>query len=101
MRMQAVLAGTVIADSDETVVVEGNHYFPEDSLRSEHFRPSATTSLCLWKGRASYLTVEVDGAVTPDAAWTYRRPTFLATKVKDRIAFGNGVEVRRVEEDAR
>ncbi|MDP3966727.1 MAG: DUF427 domain-containing protein [Nocardioides sp.] len=99
MRMQAVFGGAVIAESDETVVVEGNRYFPEESLRSEHFRPSSTTSLCLWKGKASYLTVEVDGVVNPDAAWVYRKPTFLATKVKTHVAFWNGVEVRPVDED--
>ncbi len=94
MRMQAVFQATVIAESDETVVVEGNHYFPEESLRREHFRPSSTTSICPWKGKASYYTVEVVGVVNSDAAWTYPHPSFLAKKIKGHVAFWNGVEVR-------
>ena len=96
MRMQAVFQDTVIADSDRTVVVEGNHYFPEESLRTEHLRESAHTSLCPWKGKASYYTVEVGGVVNADAAWTYRKPSVLARKIKDHVAFWNGVEVREV-----
>jgi uncharacterized protein (DUF427 family) len=94
--MQAVFQDTVIAESDRTVVVEGNHYFPAESLRSEHFRDSTHTSLCPWKGRASYFTVEVDGVVDTDAAWTYRKPSVLARKIKDHVAFWNGVEIREV-----
>ncbi|WP_267130047.1 DUF427 domain-containing protein [Cumulibacter manganitolerans] len=85
---------TVIADSDDTVVVEGNHYFPEQSLRREHLRPSSTTSICPWKGKASYYTVAVGEAVNLDAAWTYPKPSFIARKIKGRVAFWNGVEVR-------
>ncbi len=101
MRMQAVFEETVIADSDDTVVVEGNHYFPEESLRREHFQPSATTSICPWKGKASYYTVDVGGVVSPDAAWTYPKPTFLARKIKGHFAFWNGVEVRPARQDHR
>lgn len=94
MRMQAVFHGAVTAESDHTVVVEGTHYFPEESLRREHFRPSSTTSICLWKGKARYYTVAVGGVVYPDAAWTYPKPSFLARKIKGHVAFGNGVDVR-------
>ncbi len=94
MRMQAVFQGIVIAESEATVVVEGNHYFPEESIRREHIRPSSTTSICPWKGKARYYAVEVGGVVDPDAAWTYRRPTFLARRIKGRVAFWKSVEVR-------
>lgn len=96
MRMQAVFNGTVIADSDATVVVEGNHYFPPGSLRMEHLRPSRTRTLCPWKGVASYYDVEVDDVADADAAWCYRRPSFLARRIKGRVAFWNGVQVRPV-----
>jgi len=94
MKMQAVFRDTVIAESDNTVVVEGNHYFPEDSLRREHFQPSSTTSICPWKGEASYYTVEVRGVVSADAAWTYPTPSDKAQQIKDHVAFWKGVEVR-------
>ena len=94
MKMQAVFRDAVIAESDDTVVVEGNHYFPEKSLRHEHFTPSSTTSICPWKGTASYYTVEVGGVVNHDAAWTYPTPSPLARNIKGRVAFWRGVEVR-------
>ena len=94
MRMQAVFQDTVIAESEDTVVVEGNHYFPQESLRHEHFSASSTTSVCAWKGTASYYTVEVGGVVNPDAAWTYPTPSPLAQNIKDHVAFWKGVEVR-------
>ena len=67
--MRAVWNGVVLAESDRTVVVEGNHYFPAESLRQEYFRPSATHTVCGWKGTASYYNIEVDGQVNRDAAW--------------------------------
>lgn len=93
MRMQAVFNGTVIADSNDTVVVEGNHYFPTESLRQEYFEATRTRTVCPWKGLASYYTVTVDGVSSPDAAWYYPRPSFLARRVKDRVAFWRGVTV--------
>jgi uncharacterized protein (DUF427 family) len=96
MRVQAVFNGVVLADSDDTVVVEGNHYFPADSLRREFFADSPTRTVCPWKGLASYYTVTVDGVTDPDAAWYYPHPSPLARRVKDRVAFWNGVEVRVV-----
>ncbi len=98
--MQAVFQDTVIAESDATVVVEGNHYFPEESLRREHFRPSSTTSICPWKGKAAYWTVAVDGVVNADAAWTYPKPWLLARRIKGHVAFWNGVDVRPAPDEA-
>lgn len=94
MRMQAIFNGTVIAESDDTIVVEGNHYFPSDSLRADYVQPSSTQTVCAWKGTASYYDVDVDGVVTKDAVWYYPKPSMLARRVKDRVAFWRGVEVR-------
>jgi uncharacterized protein (DUF427 family) len=99
MRMQAVFNGTVVAESGDTVVVEGKHYFPAESLREHLLLPSGTRTLCPWKGLASYYTVEVDGVTSPDAAWYYPRPSPLARKVKGRVAFWRGVDVVAVGEE--
>jgi len=85
--------GTTIAESDDTVVVEGNHYFPANSVRQDVLRPSDTHSVCPWKGTASYYSLEVDGATNADAAWYYPEPKDAAAQIKDRIAFWKGVEV--------
>lgn len=98
MTIRAVWNDTVVAESDDTVVVEGNHYFPEQALKTEYFAPSRMRSLCPWKGVASYYTLTVDGVARPDAAWQYRHPTPLARKVKNRVAFWGDVEIR---DDAR
>jgi uncharacterized protein (DUF427 family) len=90
---RAMWKGVVLADSDDTVMVEGNHYFPKESLNQELFRESSHHSLCLWKGVANYYTVEVGGERNENAAWYYPRPLFLARKVKDRVAFWKGVRV--------
>jgi uncharacterized protein (DUF427 family) len=92
---QAVWHGAVLAESDQTVKVEGNHYFPPRSLRMEHFTPSQMTSVCPWKGTASYYDVTVDGSVNPSAAWYYPRPSPAARQLKDHVAFWNGVKVVR------
>jgi len=84
---------TVIAQSDDTVVVEGNHYFPRSAIVEDLFVPSDLTSVCPWKGTASYLTVVVDGERNEDAAWFYPDPKDAAAEIKDRIAFWKGVEV--------
>ena len=91
--MKATWNGTVIAQSDDTVVVEGNHYFPADSVKSEYLRPSDTLSVCPWKGTASYHTLEVDGQRNPDAVWYYPQPKDAAQQIRDRVAFWKGVEV--------
>ena len=85
--------GTVLAESDDTVVVEGNHYFPRSSVRADVLRDSATTTVCPWKGTASYHSVEVDGQVNADAAWYYPSPKSAAAEIEDRIAFWKGVTV--------
>jgi uncharacterized protein (DUF427 family) len=85
--------GAVLAESDDTVVVEGNYYFPSDSLRRAFFRPAATQTLCPWKGTASYLDVVVGDEVNHDAAWFYADPRSAAILIKDRVAFWRGVQV--------
>jgi uncharacterized protein (DUF427 family) len=91
--VRAVWNGAVLAESDDTVVVDGNHYFPDSSLRPEYFTPSSTKALCPWKGIASYYGITVNGASKADAAWFYRHPLPPAWKVKHRVAFGPGVEI--------
>lgn len=89
----ATYNGQVIAESSETVVVEGNHYFPADSITKEFFQESETTSVCPWKGTASYYSVVVDDDVNVDAAWYYPAPKDAASEIKDHVAFWKGVEV--------
>lgn len=91
--MRATWNDQIIADSDETVVVEGNHYFPRSSVDASLVTPSATTSVCPWKGTASYLTLSVDGEENADAAWFYPAPKDAAAEIKDHVAFWKGVEV--------
>jgi uncharacterized protein (DUF427 family) len=86
--------GQIIAESDDTVVVENNHYFPRASVKAEYLKPSTTTSVCPWKGTASYHSLVVDGKENRDAAWFYADPKSAAAEIKDRIAFWKGVEVR-------
>jgi uncharacterized protein (DUF427 family) len=91
--MKAKWNGRVLAESDKTVVVERNHYFPATSLKMEHFRPSTTTTVCGWKGTASYYDVVVDGKVNGDAAWYYPRTSAEAKNIEGYVAFWKGVEV--------
>ena len=86
--------GTVVAESDDIVVVEGNAYFPRAAVRDDVLRPSPTTTICSWKGTASYYTLEVDGQTNRDAAWYYPAPKDAATEIAGRVAFWRGVEVR-------
>jgi uncharacterized protein (DUF427 family) len=86
--------GATIAESDKTVVVEGNHYFPADSVHMEFLRPSPTTSGCPWKGTAKYYSVVVDGKTNEDAAWYYPEPKAAAAEIKGHLAFWKGVQVR-------
>lgn len=85
--------GTVIAKSDDTVVVEGNHYFPVSSVRSDLLETSDRHSVCPWKGTASYYSIQVDGQTNPDAAWFYPEPKDAAAEIKDHVAFWKGVKV--------
>ena len=91
--MKATWNGETIAESSDTVVVEGNHYFPEESICREFFTPSATHTTCPWKGVASYYNVSVGGKMNPDAAWYYPDPKDAAANFKGRIAFWKGVTV--------
>ena len=91
--VQARWNGAVIADSDDTVVVEGNHYFPRAAVDASLLSDSTTTSFCPWKGVAHYHHVTVAGQVNEDAAWYYADPKEAAAEIRDRIAFWKGVEV--------
>ena len=91
--VSAVWNDTVIAESSDTVVVEGNHYFPADSIKQGVLKPSATTSACPWKGTANYHTIVAGGVENKDAAWYYADPKAAAANIKDRIAFWKGVKV--------
>ena len=91
--MKAIWNNKVIAESNETVVVENNHYFPEDSIRKEYFTHSETHTTCPWKGVASYYHLEVDGKENRDAAWYYPEVSELARAIKGRVAFWKGVEI--------
>ena len=91
--MRATWNGTTIAESNDTVVVENNHYFPLSSVRRELLRDSDTHSVCPWKGTASYYSLEVDGVVNPDAVWYYPEPKDAAKEITDHVAFWHGVEV--------
>ena len=90
---KATWNGAVLAESDETVVVEGNHYFPPESLSREYLSESATRTRCWWKGKASYYDVVVDGQKNADAAWYYPDPSKKASMIKDHVAFWRGVTV--------
>jgi len=91
--MKAIWKGQVIAESDDTVVVEGNHYFPPEAIRAQYFQPSDTHTDCHWKGTASYRHVVVDGEANRDAAWFYPDPLPAAANIKGRVAFWRGVKV--------
>lgn len=91
--MKAIWNGETIAESDNTVVIEGNHYFPAESIKEEYFKKSDTQTVCPWKGKASYYSLEVGGKENKDAAWYYPQPSELAKGIKDRVAFWRGVKV--------
>lgn len=91
--MKAMWNNQVIAESDDTVVVDGNHYFPPEALKRDCFAPSARTSVCGWKGLAQYFDVVVDGRTNADAAWYYADPKPAAVQIKGRVAFWKGVQV--------
>jgi uncharacterized protein (DUF427 family) len=92
--MRAVWNNAVLAESDKTVVVEGNHYFPPESVNRQYFQESSTHTVCPWKGTASYYDVVVEGNVNKDAAWYYPEPKAAAEEIKDRMAFWRGVKIQ-------
>ena len=91
--MRATWNGTVLAESDRCVVVEGNQYFPPEAIKTEYFTPSQTHTVCGWKGTASYYDVVVNGAANKDAAWYYPEPKDAAAQIKGYVAFWRGVTV--------
>ena len=91
--MKAIWNGQTIAESEDTVVVENNHYFPKDAVKPEYLINSQTNTTCPWKGLASYYSLTVDGKTNPDAAWYYPDPKPAANQIKDRIAFWKGVQI--------
>jgi len=91
--MKAIWNSAVIAESNDTVVVEGNHYFPSDSVKTEYLQNSSKHTSCPWKGEASYYDVVVNGQVNKDAAWYYPEPKPAAEQIRNRVAFWRGVEV--------
>jgi len=91
--MKAIWKDTVLAESDDTIVVEGNHYFPSESIKKEYLQSSETHTTCSWKGVASYYNLEVEGDVNLDAAWYYPQPKEAAENITNYVAFWNGVEV--------
>jgi len=92
--MRAVFNGVTLAESDETIVVEGNHYFPPDSLNREHFEQTQMRSLCIWKGMARYYTVEGKGKSNTNAAWYYPQPYPWIRKIRNHVAFMPNVKIR-------
>lgn len=91
--MKAVFNGVVVAESDDTVVVEGNHYFPEADLKREYTSFSNHRTSCAWKGQARYLSLLVNGELNSDAVWYYPEPNEAAAQIKNRVAFGRGVQI--------
>ena len=91
--MKATWNDTILAESEDTVVVEGNHYFPPASIKRDYLQASATHTICPWKGEASYYNVVVNGQINKDAAWYYPDPKPAAAEIKDCVAFWRGVKV--------
>ena len=91
--MKAIWNGQVLAESDQTIEIEGNQYFPPDSINKKYFKPSTHTSVCPWKGLASYYSLEVDGSTNTDAAWYYPKPKEAAREITGYVAFWRGVSV--------
>ena len=91
--MKAVWNNTVIAESNATKVIEGNHYFPPESIKKEYFKPSGTHTTCPWKGEASYYSLEVDGKTNADAAWYYPKTKDMAKQIEGYVAFWKGVAI--------
>ena len=94
MTKKAIWNGQVLAESDKTVIVERNHYFPPDSIKKEFFKETDTHTTCIWKGVASYYTIVVDGKENKDAAWFYPNTRLLANKIKGYVAFSSSVQIQ-------
>ena len=92
--MKAIWKGVVIAESNETIVIENNYYFPAESIKKEYFKASETHTICPWKGLASYYTIDVDGLENIDAAWFYPEASYAAKEIENYVAFWKGVEIK-------
>ncbi|NOZ75102.1 MAG: DUF427 domain-containing protein [FCB group bacterium] len=92
--MKAIWNHQVLAESADTIIVEGNHYFPPESINRAYFQSSDSQTACPWKGLASYYSIVVDGQENTDAAWTYRNPSAPAQKIKNYVAFWKGVQIQ-------
>lgn len=92
--MKAIWNGEILADSQKTIVVENNHYFPRDSIMDQYFEASSKKTFCPWKGEAKYLSLNINGSRNDDAAWYYPEPKDAAIEIKDYVAFWNGVEIK-------
>lgn len=92
---KAIWEGTVLAESDKTVEVEGNQYFPPDAVKREYFTPSSKHTVCPWKGTASYYDVEVNGKRNQEAAWFYPEPKSAAIQIRNYVAFWKGVKIEK------
>ena len=93
--MKAIWNGKIIAESDKTIKIEGNHYFPASAIQKEFLATSGTKTVCPWKGTASYYNLVVDGETNADAVWYYPEPKAMAAEIKDYIAFWRGVQVTK------
>jgi len=93
--MKAIWNGEVIAESEDTIVIEGNHYFPKDAIKQQYFKASDTNTVCPWKGTASYYTLQVNEQENADAAWYYPEAKEAAKRFQDYVAFWKGVEVTK------
>lgn len=91
--MKAVWNDVVLAESDDTISLEGNIYFPMNSLKKEYFEETKSTSLCLWKGKSNYFIVHVNGEINKNCDWYYPKPSFLVKKIKEYVAFWQGVKI--------
>ncbi|EAP87025.1 MULTISPECIES: DUF427 domain-containing protein [Croceibacter] len=91
--MKAIWNNTVIAESNSTIIIENNHYFPPSSVNSAFLKPSETTTVCPWKGEASYYTIKVNEDINKNAAWYYPNPKEKASDIKDYVAFWKGVSI--------
>jgi uncharacterized protein (DUF427 family) len=91
---KAIWQGVVLAESNDIVIIEGNRYFPLESIIPQYFKSSSHTTHCFWKGEASYFDIEVNGKKNENAAWFYRNPSPQAAEIKDRIAFWKGIKIQ-------
>lgn len=97
--IRATWNGAILAESDHTIKIEGNHYFPPEAVHWEYLRESPTHTRCPWKGLASYYTADVDGKINSDAVWYYPQPSAAAAEIAGHVAFWHGVRVERINED--